>query len=249
MAFHFIAISSDYVLGRRVGWHYASEGKLDKSYIRSFMEKVEQDCGDIQFGIHKLSTESMDWESVLEKDSFFQDVIKTDNVEYFIKQITGGKELKAYDVAKFILTFTPISHLKLQKLLYYAYAEYFLATGKKLFKEPLVAFKYGPVVEDVFYKFRSNGSSSIDYIEDEVFVITAAKITATPSFLRIISSEDGLNAAKSILKVIKQYMVYDARELVRKTHEAGGPWDTVYIEGKNCVITDDLISQYHHVVV
>lgn len=158
VAFHFIAISSDYVQGGRIGWHYSSPGKLDSEYIQKFMSKVGEQCEGIQLGIHKLSTGSVDWGSVIEKDSFFEDVIITSSMDQFISQISGSKDLTAYDVSKFLLSLTPTSHLKLQKLLYYAYSEYLLKTGKRLFQEPIVAFKYGPVVEDVFHKFRHNGS-------------------------------------------------------------------------------------------
>ncbi|KGE17548.1 Panacea domain-containing protein [Paenibacillus wynnii] len=246
MAFHFIAIANDYVQGRRLGWHYPSREKLRKERIQSFMNRVELECGDIQLGIHKFSTESKKWDSVLEKDSFFEDVIVTENEDFFIEQVSSGKELRAYDVAKYILSITPLTHLKLQKLLYYAYAEYLLATGEKLFKDPIVAFKYGPVVEDVFYQFRHNGSSQIDYKEDEVFFIHTKK--APPSFVRIISSDNGLIAAAFVLKTWKRYIDFTAKELVEKTHKRGGPWDRVYKSGTNQVISDDHIKKYHHVV-
>jgi uncharacterized phage-associated protein len=248
MAFHFIAISSDYVKGQRIGWHYASEAKLDKGRIQNFMQEVEQRCGDTQLGIHKLSTDSTDFESVIEKDSFFEDVVTTKSEKYFIKQISSGKELSAYDVAKFILSIMPVSHLKLQKLLYYVYSEHLLETGKRLFKEPIVAFKYGPVIEDVFYKYRHHGSSAIDYGEDEVFFIHPAKTAITPSFARIISSEDGVFTAHCILETLLKYKEYSATSLVTKTHKKGGPWDRVYAEGMNQEITDEVIKEYHHIV-
>ncbi|MDT2306003.1 hypothetical protein P7H21_21570 [Paenibacillus larvae] len=40
MAFHFVAIMSNYVKGMRIGWHYASEGKLDKALIKQFIGKI-----------------------------------------------------------------------------------------------------------------------------------------------------------------------------------------------------------------
>lgn len=248
MAFHFVAISSDYVTGQRIGWHYASETRLDKERIQNFIQEVERRCGDAQLGIHKLSTESTDFDSVIKKDSFFEDVVTTKSEECFIEQITGGKELSAYDVAKFILSIVPVSHLKLQKLLYYVYAEHLLKTGKKLFRQPIVAFKYGPVIEDIFYKYKHYGASSIDYEEDEVFFIHPAKKAITPSFARIISSEDGVFTAKCILETLAKYKDFSPTLLVSKTHKSGGPWDKVYEEGMNRGITDDLITEYHHVV-
>lgn len=248
MIFHFIAITSDYVQGRRIGWHYASGDKLDKDYITSFMKEVESKCGDIQLGVHKLSTDSSSWESVVAKDSFFADIFVTPDIERFVEQISSSKDLKAYDVAKFILSIKPVSHLKLQKLLYYCYADYLIKTKRQLFIDPIVAFKYGPVVEDVFHKYRYKGSSSIDYKEDEVFFIHAFTTAAKPSFVRIISSNDGIEAAKSIIETLKKYIKCSASDLVEKTHKHGGPWSRVYSLGSNSIITDEIIKKYHHIV-
>ncbi|MDT2260634.1 hypothetical protein P7H06_15540 [Paenibacillus larvae] len=105
--------------------------------IKQFMSRVEEKYSDAQLGIHKIATDSVTWRSVVEKDSFFEDVFVTTDIEKFVRLIAEDQELKAYDVAKFILSTVQVSHLKLQKLLYYVYADFLLATGKKLFKEPI----------------------------------------------------------------------------------------------------------------
>lgn len=244
-AFHFIAIMSHYHRGTRVGWHYASSNKLDKELINHFFSKVKKKCGDVHFGIHKLSTESTAWNSVVEKDEFFADVIITEDMDTFIDYVSNDQELSAYDVAKFILTIIPSSHLKLQKLLYYCYAEFLKRTGDKLFKEPIVAYKYGPVVKSIFKQFTIHGSSIIDYGEDETFIITPEKIVATPSFIKIANSEHGFTALDCILNVLTDYGNLEPFELVKKTHQIGGPWQRVYKPGQNSVLSDDLITQYH----
>ncbi|MCM3024618.1 Panacea domain-containing protein [Heyndrickxia ginsengihumi] len=244
-AYHFIAIMSHYHKGTRVGWHYASTEKLDKEVIDTFFKKVEKKCGEIQFGIHKLSTESVSWRSVVKKDRFFHDVSVTDNMETFIEYVSSDQELSATDVAKFVLTVIPSSHLKLQKLLYYCYAEFLERTGQKLFKEPIVAYKYGPVVESVFRKFKIHGSSIIDYQEDESFILSTEEIATTPSFIKVVSSEHGIAALDCILSVLDDYGASDPFDLVEKTHQKGSPWDRVYKPGANSIITDDLITQYH----
>ncbi|MDN8592007.1 DUF4065 domain-containing protein [Paenibacillus sp. 11B] len=246
MAFHFVAILSDYIGGQRVGWHYASEGKLDREIVAEFMNKVEK-CGHTTLGIHKLSTDSISWTSVVEKDSFFKDVLVSEDMEVFIRQITASKELNVHDIVKFILAIKPVTQLKLQKLLYYAYAEYLLKTGRKLFREPIVAYKYGPVVEEVYQVQRHNGSSVIVMEDDEFQLSTGASLPA--SVVRVLGSEDGVEATVCILEVVGRYFDLDARELVDKTHQVGGPWDTVYLEGMNCLITDDLIKGSHHLTV
>lgn len=91
MAFHFVAILNDYAHGGRVGWHYASEGKLNKEIISEFMRAVES-CDHTQLGIHKLSTDSLEWASVVKKDSYFGDVCITQDINIFITQLSANKE-------------------------------------------------------------------------------------------------------------------------------------------------------------
>ncbi|QIW79429.1 Panacea domain-containing protein [Bacillus tequilensis] len=245
MAFHFIAIVSDFSGGRRYGWHYSSEDQLDKEYIKLFITRIKKECGHVQFGIHKLTTDDISWDSVVQMDSFFDDVIITNRIDDFIEVVSNDQQLSAYDVAKFVLAIYPVSHLKLQKLLYYIYSEFLLRTGSKLFKDPIVAFKYGPVVEDIFHRYRIHGSSQIDYKEDETFLLRTQEVAYTPSLIKIWTSEYGTAALQCIKDTLLKYGELDAFHLVDKTHQEGGPWARAYKPGQNCEITDDLIIQYH----
>ncbi|WP_279401622.1 Panacea domain-containing protein [Piscibacillus salipiscarius] len=137
---------------------------------------------------------------------------------------------------------------KTPKILYYCYAEFLKKTGEKLFEEPIVSYKYGPVVESVFNKFTVHGSSVIDYQEDESFIIKPNEVVATPSFIKLSLSEHGLVATECILSVLSEYGQEKPFNLVRKTHKVGGPWQRVYREGFNREITDDLIISYHDIV-
>lgn len=49
-----------------------------------------------------------------------------------------------------------ISHLKLQKLVYYAQAWHFTLFGKPLFDEKIEAWKHGPVVRSIYSRFSSD---------------------------------------------------------------------------------------------
>lgn len=76
--------------------------------------------------------------------------------------------LKANDIADWFLCRVDreaggaITHLKLQKLLYYAQAWYFTAYNKPLFREKIEAWQHGPVVREVFNRFRDSGWYSLD---------------------------------------------------------------------------------------
>ncbi len=59
-----------------------------------------------------------------------------------------------------------ITNLKLQKLLYYAQG-FFMALngGRKLFRDPIFAWAHGPVVLDVYHRFKHYGAKGIPQSE------------------------------------------------------------------------------------
>jgi len=72
-----------------------------------------------------------------------------------------------YDVAQFFLSKVReevgdiMTHLKLQKLVYYAQGFTLAITGKPLFEEPIEAWDHGPVVPALYNEFRRYGSHPI----------------------------------------------------------------------------------------
>jgi len=75
---------------------------------------------------------------------------------------------KAIDVARYILTLLDedtagdlMSHLKLQKLLYYSQGFTLVLLNRPLFEEKVVAWQHGPVVPAVWEEFKQYGSDPI----------------------------------------------------------------------------------------
>ena len=73
-----------------------------------------------------------------------------------------------FDVADYILATgaeqdggDPITHLKLQKLLYYFQGFHLAALGGALFSDSIEAWDLGPVVRRVWDKYKAYGSSAI----------------------------------------------------------------------------------------
>ncbi len=128
----------------------------------------------------------------------------------------GGYMLyTASDIAKYIISYCssrnrPISNLKLQKVLYFTWVDYFRETGTALFLDDICAWQLGPVVPDVYYDYCSYGGRPIyltyNGIEDE------------------ISERD-----EAILnEIIERYIDIPASTLVNKTHRSGTAWDYIY---------------------
>ena len=85
-------------------------------------------------------------------------------VIYLMMNENGGKnmkrrimekgELDARDVAEYFLTKEKMSNKKLQKLCYYAQAWHYAFYDKGLFYQDIEAWVHGPVVRDVYNKYR-----------------------------------------------------------------------------------------------
>ena len=62
---------------------------------------------------------------MIKKDKYFEDLILVNDYNDFIKVVGEDRTLTAFDIAKYILTLVPATHLKLQKLLYFSYVNQF----------------------------------------------------------------------------------------------------------------------------
>lgn len=237
---HFIAVSSVYSKGIRIAWHY-SEEKFDNNAMKDFLKRFKKKHGDLQLGIHRISTPSPDWDSVVKADTYFEGTILIQDPDVFIEISGNDRDLTAIDIAKYILTLLPTTQLKLQKLVYLIYEKHLVDTGVPLFKEPILAWKHGPVTKSLYEEFREYGSSTIPYEEDDNVIITSEEIAVNPSYMRIFSSECGLTALNVVHDIIETYKGYSAWELVDLTHRTGSPWERVYKPGVNSVISDDII--------
>ena len=122
-----------------------------------------------------------------------------------------------FDVADFFLSKSDedseqfISNLKLQKLVYYAQGFSLALLGRELFREPIEAWQHGPVVPELYRKYRESGSSAIFAVD----------------FDRRVFTRDQLELLEEVYEVYGQYSAWKLREL---THSEA-PWIDNYVEG------------------
>lgn len=136
-----------------------------------------------------------------------------------------------YDVmriAEYIITFfshkeMPVTHLKLQKLLYFVWVDYCRKTRAKLYTEEMGAWQLGPVVPSVYYEYCVYGAMPI-----------------CREYKSEIRSED-----KQIIDAtLEQYKDRSAFDLVAETHKDGTAWSRVFNEeGVRASIPFELIVQ------
>jgi len=113
-----------------------------------------------------------------------------------------------------------LSHLKLQKLLYFCQGFTLAMTGKPLFSEAIVAWEHGPVVREVWDEYRTFGGHGIDRPADVPIVEPTVDDTL----------DDVWNA-------YGQFSAWRLREISHATP----PWRDV---PRNSVISLDAMQQY-----
>lgn len=122
----------------------------------------------------------------------------------------------AMQIADFIINYCteigdPVSNLKLQKLLYFLWVEYYKRHRKALFSDSMYAWQFGPVVPSVYYEYCSYGGRPINLkCETE------------------IAAED----EAELKDIINEYRLIPVNELVNRTHEQGTAWYSVYNHGE-----------------
>lgn len=96
-----------------------------------------------------------------------------------------------------------ITHLKLQKLLYFAQAWYLANTGGKLFEEDFQAWAHGPVARSIYDRFTGRAWEPIEVVDAP----------------EKVSKE----VAEYLQKVFQKYGIYGAKKLEKLTH-SHAPW-------------------------
>ena len=160
-----------------------------------------------------------------------------------IKSCQGGvcMTYEASSVAAYVVNYCidqgkPVTNLKLQKLLYYIQAAFLVKNDKPIFFDSISPWKYGPVVEDVYFQYRK-------YVDREI----TEKITDVDdmythpdtNIYEIISEPD----QKLINTVINSYMSYSGFDLVDKTHKEK-PWKEAN-RRKSDIIEQEDIKEYY----
>ncbi len=240
---HFIILASAYSKRTRIALDYFDEEILQMDIIKKDLDFIMDKLGDdAPISTHYLQTKKVGWKEVEKQDKFFAKAQLIDTKEEFVELILKDRKLKGIDIAKYILTRVPCTHLKLEKLVYLCYADYLCEEKKKLFNDKIYTYKLGPVIKSVYEKYKKSGH---DFVEDDKKTENETK-KKLPIRSRIIASEEGLKKILSIDKTLEKYGKYSAHELVDITHNSLSPWTKAGAgTSQNQEISDDLILKFH----
>ena len=248
MAKHYIIMSSSYTDGTRVALDITEIGLLNSEAISEIIKEIKQSCGkDVPLSTHLIETDSATWASVAMYDPFFEDVECTKSVEEFSEKIKKSRVLTGLDVATYILSKIKCTHLSLEKLVYFAYADYLCEHSECLFEDRIFAFTHGPVVDSVYETYKRSGSQYVKPLEFGDDSDVRVGIKELPARSRILFAKDGAEKLRSIDQTIQKYGKYTAGALVDRTHRAGSPWSHVDSTRAYQIISDELIRAHHHV--
>lgn len=131
----------------------------------------------------------------------------------------------AMDVANYVINFSvdsneEITNLKLQKLLYYIDAAFLVKKGESCIFQNFKRWRHGPVIPDVYSKFRVYLNTSIPRRDE--------------------NPEISLEDRNLINTVIESNFKFDPWELVDRTHK-----ETPWLEtASNDVIDKNVIKNY-----
>lgn len=122
-----------------------------------------------------------------------------------------------------------VTNMKLQKILYYVQGYYLAQFDHPLFPDEIQAWKFGPVVPNVYYEFSPYGS-------DILFADGESDMSScTQKEMELIDN------------VIVNKLPLSARTLMLNTHNEL-PWKTVTKDGTriglNAVISNELIKEH-----
>lgn len=148
------------------------------------------------------------------------------DVAYRLLQIAKEKDIQ-------------LSNLQLQKLIYIAHGYLLGWVGEPLIRDDVQAWKYGPVLPEVYKNFKDNGRSKV----------------STDGIENINFGSDFTENEETCLKgVLNLYGEDPAESLINITHQKNTPWDEIWNKkgGKDklfAVIPDELIKNHYRKVV
>ncbi len=205
---HYIILADGWSVSSRIALHYTFDGPPDGRAFRQDVKRI-QNCFERDYAkvaVHTIQSLSESWESVVAKDSYFDDVRVIDTVEEFIDILRKDECPRSDVVSQYILNLTECGMDRLNMLLYLCDAEYIMRCGYQLFQDRMDVVDGMPrfgMLEDALRR---------GYLRmDDGNVLP--KAPRLPAQARIMSSSDGLRRASTVRRAVEVYGTMTDAEL------------------------------------
>lgn len=135
-----------------------------------------------------------------------------------------------------------LTHLKLQKLVYFAHAWNLAIKDEPLVDEQPEAWDYGPVFSSVYHEFKSFGKKPISR-PGTIPVPCGEGPFFDFEFVSPFIKNDDIETQSLLEKIWDVYSKFSASQLSELTHKKDSPWDTTRSQSGSA-ISNDLIKEY-----
>lgn len=116
----------------------------------------------------------------------------------------------------------PVTNTKLQKLLYFTQGVYLAKYNKLAFEDNIIAWEYGPVIKDIYYKYSLYGAEPIIVVDK-------------------LNSKISIMLSEIINIVLEAFLNTSQTDLIKETIKRGSPWS--YTDIDDTISVED-IKQY-----
>ena len=113
----------------------------------------------------------------------------------------------------------PLDHLRLQKLVYMAHGWNLAVHGSPLISDGVEAWKYGPVISDLYHRFKNYGNRPITE--------NAAQVHGLEATVPNVDYGD-VETRELLDSVWKAYHHLNGVQLSNLTHKPGTPWEKAW---------------------
>jgi len=138
---------------------------------------------------------------------------------------------KAIDVANFFISLSKNEdnpdNMKLNKLLFFAQGHSLALLEKPLFQEKIQAWKFGPIVPNIYHTFKICGKNPI--------------CDVVGNFSSDVFSQEQIEL---LFDVAREYDKYTGTYLSNLTHKQGTPWQQTFNGEHDVEIPQELICAY-----
>jgi len=126
----------------------------------------------------------------------------------------------------------PVTHMKLQKLIYFVFKQYLEDTGDALFDEPFLAWKNGPALRSVYDAYKSSVAANINHY----------MLFGDEKSPRIISHKNK-EFHRAMNSVLSHYKKYTGTQLKGLASKSDGAWSKAVVRHEKALRKVDIWNE------
>lgn len=123
----------------------------------------------------------------------------------------------------------PVTPMKLQKLVYFAYRDCLVQHNVRLFREDFQVWQYGPVLCSVYDEFKAFHGSPINCFAKDA-----------QGLVYVISEKSNCEIFNTLKNVWNKYKGYTGLELSQITHQPSSAWSLAQNAKRNVILDEDI---------